>query len=77
MCYTFSGLNGKDDKKGGKTMEKYRFKVLLEMREELENFKQKYRFLLSESSLKSIEEAIEKINRQIHEIVERNCGVVV
>jgi len=58
-------------------MEKYRFKVLLEMREELENFKQKYRFLLSESSLKSIEEAIEKINRQIHEIVERNCGVVV
>ena len=58
-------------------MEKYRFKVLLEMREELENFKQKYRFLLSESSLKNIEEAIGKINKQIHEIVERNCGVVV
>ena len=58
-------------------IEKYRFKTLLEMREELENFKQKYKFLLSESSLRNIDEAIGKINKQIHEIVERNCGVVI
>jgi len=58
-------------------IEKYRFKTLLEMREELENFKQKYQFLLSESSLKNIDEAIGKINKQIHEIVERNCGVII
>jgi len=58
-------------------IERYRFKFLLECREELENFKQKYRFLLSASSLENINEAIKKINKRIDEIVERNCGVVI
>ena len=57
-------------------IESYRFKFLLECKNELEVFKEKYRFLLSAETLKNIEEAIEKIDKQVEEILQRNSYVI-